>query len=65
MPPDILDQLFGYGVLGVMFVLVMLGILVPKYVLDASVKREADKDRLILELTSAFKQALDDRRTRR
>jgi hypothetical protein len=59
MPGGTIEQLFGYGVLGVMFVLVMLGVLVPKWVVDEYRKREAIKDGIIVGLTEGLKKATE------
>lgn len=58
MPPGA-EQLFGYGVLGVMFVLVMLGYLVPKWVVDEYRKRESFKDGINERLTVAIEKLAD------
>lgn len=53
------EQLFGYGVLGVMFVLMLLGWIVPKWAIDEYRKREAVKDAVIERLTSALETLAD------
>lgn len=58
MPPGV-DQILGYGVLGVMFVLVMLGFLAPKWVLDEYRKREAVKDSIIERQATALERLAD------
>lgn len=56
-PPTSLEPFFvGYGVLGVMFLLVLLGWLAPKWVIDEYRRREAVKDDLIKELGNAVER---------
>lgn len=59
IPSGSIEQLFGYGVLGVMFVLVLLGWIVPKWVVDEYRKRETVKDAIIERLTSAIETLAD------
>lgn len=54
----------GYGVLGAMFVLVLLGWLRPKWDSDAAAKREAYKDEVILKLTDALQRLADKHEAR-
>jgi hypothetical protein len=45
----------GYGVLGAMFLLVMLGWLRPRWAFDEAAKREAAKDELIASMAASLK----------
>lgn len=49
----------GYGVLGVMFVLVLFGWLRPKWDSDSAKQREAQKDVIIEKLTDALQRLAD------
>jgi hypothetical protein len=55
----------GYGVLGVMFLLVMLGWLRPKWASDEAAKREAAKDIIIEKLTDALQRLADKHEAKR
>lgn len=59
MPPEAIERLFGYGVLGLVFVLLLLGWLAPKWVRDEDKKREAVKDAIIERLTVAIERLAD------
>lgn len=56
MPTDPIQQILGYGVLGVTVVLLIVGILTPKWVVDEYRRREAIKDKVIESLTSSLEQ---------
>jgi len=49
----------GYGVLGAMFVLVVTGILRPKWASDEAAKREAFKDQVIDKLSDGVQRLAD------
>lgn len=59
MPPGAIEQLFGYGVLGVVVVLFMLGILVPKWVVDEYRVRLKGQDVIIERLASGLERLAD------
>lgn len=59
IPAGSIEQLFGYGVLGVMFVLIMVGWLTPKWVVDEYRKREAVKDAVIERQAAAMERMAD------
>lgn len=64
MPASAEPFLLGYGVLGLVVLLLLLGILVPKWVVDEYRKREAMKDATLDRLTAALEK-LADREDRR
>lgn len=55
----------GYGVLGAMFVAVLLGWLRPKWHSDEAAKREAAKDEIIAGLTDALQRLADTKEAKR
>jgi len=59
MPTSVEPFLLGYGVLGLMFLLTLLGFLVPKWVIDEYRKREVLKDATIERLTVAIERLAD------
>lgn len=67
IPPGAIEDLFDRGLLGLLFVLILLGFLVPKWVVDEYRKREGVKDAVIERLTAAIeilaaRAERDDRR---
>lgn len=59
MPASAEPFLLGYGVLGLVVVLLMLGVLIPKWVVDEYRKREALKDQVIERLSAAIERLAD------
>lgn len=59
MPAGVEPFFLGYGVLGVVVLLLMLGILVPKWVIDEYRKREAVKDAVIAQQAAALERLAD------
>lgn len=51
--------LLGYGVLGVVVTLLMLGWLTPRWVVDEYRKREAVKDQIITQQAAALDRLAD------
>ena len=52
-------EFIGLGVAGAVTVLLMLGWLIPKWVVDEYRKREATKDKIIEKLTDALQRLAD------
>lgn len=59
MPASAEPFLLGYGVLGLVVLLLMLGILIPKWVVDEYRKREVLKDQVIERLSAAIERLAD------
>lgn len=60
MPQGVEPFFIGYGVLGVMFLLVLLGWVAPKWVVSEYQRRLAKKDETITALTAALTSLADN-----
>jgi hypothetical protein len=59
MPPEVLDRLFNLGIVGVVFVLVLLGLLAPKWIIDYLLAQIKFKDEIIAKQAAAIERIAD------